>query len=257
MRFGKDSTFEYISKNIYDAGNRDGMFVDLYEIIRQDMHVCLRKVPESDREDILQEIVIAAFSKLQRDLSELQLRSEGGRNAWLYTVAMNKINDLYRQKGSRQEDLVEEEYFFDLNVETESDEYSKLIESYEVNPIIVQILCELSTVRTTPEKIMAAMYSKLIINLEECGKFNGKPGETEKRLKGKTLFSIREEMEKDLSRLLERQIPREIFAPIDQKLEAINRDGDRVGNQQFELNVKTITDATNRVFTKVVKVVKR
>ena len=254
MRFSTDE-FYYELKEHATNPNEDGsIFTLLYDTMKTDLMGFISSNLGGDlkneADDVFHMVYLSVWRALPQFLNNSELMHENQRAAWLMTITNRRIADCLRKYyHMKNEQPLEDELINsipDNNSQPEKQVFDKMISEK-----VLLSLTQLFSIKTSPEKIIGFLYSKIIIPIETGGRCNGRPTETAERLVGKTLFEIRNEIVDDLEMTFEGHIPLEVFTVFDEKLNKKNEKGIPVGEQQFGLDIKKITDGTNRIQTKL------
>lgn len=124
-----------------------------------------------------------------------------------------------------------------------------MVES-EVSKKLLEKLTQLYSINTSPEKLIAFTYSRLIFPY--IGDVvSGKPSKVYEHLYGFRLYDLYECMVDDLMSVIDGFIPKETFLPLREKLDIIDSDGHAIGEKSFDLQVRQITDGVHRIHKKL------
>ena len=257
MKFSSDEYFSRLMIEIMNEDEEDIAFSQLRNVIKAEVYnqICM-SVDVQDREDILSEVIVVVVRQLPIFIQNSKDKSEAQRAEWIHRVTHGVIVAYYRQRKKN--------YTVPLVVPQFDKEDSKLKEIVDdkLNPEIVfiekefdlvylELLQALFNIRTSPEKLMAFVYSRIIFN--EYGRINGKSTFAQEHLHGKSLYQIMEEMQFELEQSFQKKIPSYVYEGLKKKLTEKDSEGYDVGDHIFELNVLKIMDGNSRIQKKMAK----
>lgn len=236
MTFGEHETFRLIGRALSEGEETD--YDSLCRIIYDDAGALLKRrgrgLSRADAEDVLQDIVCKVIRNLPRFYQQSADKSPGERNAWLRTIVENEKNNYYRAKTRELEQL---EYDDAIGQYTEDD----FVRRIAARDALLEALKGSFAIATTPEKIMAFVYNRLLGAL--LGR-NGSPKGIVEEFEGVPLAVMYHRMTLDLSQALACSIPASVLAPLREKVEACP-------DRKFDLTPRTITDSSNWVVSKM------
>ena len=124
-------------------------------------------------------------------------------------------------------------------------EYEKKIPS----ALLVKRLQNACSLNLDPDRLMAFIYSSIIIPLE-LGKMNvdtrtGKPTAASRKLKGKKLGEVFDGMKTDLDTSLEKDLPDSIYSKLEKRLDKVV-EGAKERDKIFNMTAAKISDASHR-----------
>lgn len=279
MRFASQDFFDKLKEAIIDENGDDSIYTELYDVLLHDTRYrIIRNVGFQDWEDVFQEVAWAVIRQLPRYLMKSENMHEAQRQAWLNLIVdrksaswLEKINQMKKQKKKEQEgqedskrqkkrtlslDMLQElneESHNPIKLAKESDSTKSpetiMVES-EVSKKLLEKLTQLYSINTSPEKLIAFTYSRLIFPYMGDG-VSGKPSKVYEHLYGFRLYDLYECMMDDLMSVIDGFIPKETFLPLRKKLDIIDSDGDAIGEKSFDLQVRQITDGVHRIHKKL------
>ncbi len=252
MRFTSVEFIEYLKSEFNTADCcSDNLFLELNSAIKQEVYgSILKKVPSDFVEDVYQEVCLSVWKNIYEFILTMGNKDEYQRKKWITTITNRRITDFYRSFYSK---VYENEVYDELTLENESLGYYDYFSNIdkELDDEMQELLISIFSINTSAEKIIGYMFAKIIISE---GKGGAKPKQTEQSLKGKKLFDLLILLRKELPLVLGATIPDKTYFPLEEKLKRIAPDGEIEGNKCFELDVKKITDGTNRIQKKIEEV---
>ena len=279
MRFASQEFFDKLKESIMDENSDDSIYTELYEVLLHDTkYRIIRNVGFEDWEDVFQEVAWSVIRQLPRYLLNSEGMHEAQRQSWLNRIVDGKsaswLKKKYRmnkqkkeeqgsQKGSKQPKniVLSLDMLHEINEETHTP--IKLAEEYdstkspetimveaEVSKKLLEKLTQLYSINTSPEKLIAFTYSRLIFPYMGDG-VSGKPSKVYEHLYGFRLYDLYECMMDDLMSVIDGFIPKETFLPLREKLDIIDSDGHAIGEKSFNLQVRQITDGVHRIHKKL------
>lgn len=264
MRFASQEFFNHLKQELGNDSGDGRIYEEVCYLIESETKWKLARAIsiKEDREDILQEIKIAVLTKLPDFILNSENLHEAQRQSWLNTIVERKISNWCRKPDNLSHDSLDrtssddggEEYMPKELVEATSsmeNEPESVHMDENISAALGSVLYDLFSLRTSPEKLVCFVYSRLLIPQMVQSRHSGKPTETERILRDVTLYEIYDNMIEDFQKLLCENIDPEVFKPLKEKLDQIQEDGQPVGSRQFNLTVKQIVDSTNRVNKKV------
>lgn len=124
----------------------------------------------------------------------------------------------------------------------------------DINPRLEDYIRKILDVKTSPDKLIAFIFSKIIIPVELGGHISGKPRYAAAELKGYTLFELVDKMKHDLSYALRVTLPDDLFISIERVLyqtDEFTGGKKKVGDRKFGLSSAQIASGTNRILDKI------
>lgn len=253
MHFSSDEFYQKLKTEITNPQCDGSIYNVLYEVIKKDVsgYIYNKIKREEDCKEVFQEIYFSVWRGLSDFVSKSEFLCEYQRKAWLNRIVKCRIADFYKQYykyDSKKQDMGEKELEEELERQkcTPKDAIENEVISKEPNRYILEQLKKLFALNTSPEKIIAFVYTKIIIPNETISGFNGKPAATYAIVSGKSLFYLRQDMNQHLKQMFRYPIPEEIYQGLDMKL-IKELDGKLVGDNLFSIDIKTITDGNNRI----------
>lgn len=253
MEFAKDDFYNHLKNEVNNSEGDGTIFFELDKVLKKSIYFLIsKKVPESNRDDVYQNVFFAVWRSLPSYLQNFDNSTEAQRAAWLYEITRHKIADFYEReyKKTRRTSSIEaimEECQSDF---ADSVNIEEIVLNRDINYMLQEALLHIFSLNTSPEKIIGFVYAKIILFLDSSRIQNGKPSEVYEILSGKSLFEIRNNIKYELEEALGKKVPESIFLEFDKKLLIEKEDG-LVGERLFSISVKTITDGTNRIQKKI------
>lgn len=252
LKFGSQKIFDYIKNNLNRA-NDFLWYNELYEIIKCDVSIILSqyKLPEMDKEDIIQEVQIAVSTNLIKFVFNSEKNTTEQRNAWLRKITENRIKTYFRKKYKSMEDPFE-----DALLQIENNRFSfvdnnnieqKIKEEY-LQQRIVNAFSTLFSINTSPDKIMAFVFNRIIGTIE-CAHLNGSPKKVTEEFTGVSLKDMYEIMKHELKNISSFEFPEEVFLPLEEKIDMFTENG--TIEVEFKLSPRGITDSSNWITKKI------
>lgn len=239
MDFGKESTFSLIERALRQNGSEsyDPICKILYNDIGDLLGFLMKGIQKADKENVTQIVIMKIIRALPRfyQSSLNNDYSEQERNAYLKRAVKNEVNTFFRSKASQCNGIINNEIIAD------EDSFEKKIEARDE---FLRSLNKVFEINTTPEKLIAFVYNRLISALS--GK-NGKPQEISLEFYSKEIIDLYEMMVGDLSSILHCEIPQAVLEPLAIKVM-------KVPHKLFYLSPRTITDSSNQFITKMKKI---
>lgn len=254
MQFGSDGFFQYIKETLTDE-NTPCRYEVIYETVKKDIAFLWKRydLSEQDKQDIEQEIQLTVRRNLVSFVLNSEDKDEKQRNTWLKTVAIHKVNDYfshYYKKGMDKQAPLNEAQ--DLHMNQDGEFCTITSDSLLYDPeqdLLSRLLREICEINTTPDKIMAFIFSKVIpVALEH--RRNGVPKEVIQQLGGKKLGMIFLAMKRYLRAVFQKEIPDYFFAALEEKLQK-SMNGVKWSDQNFQMNARGITDSGNWISKKL------
>lgn len=257
MNWGTEATYQMVKTAVTEGANYNSIFA----VVKEDVKplVTARSVPEHEREDVLQEIYITVLQRLAPYVKNSAALSPAQRNSWLRTLAERRIADFWRGYYREEREVVDTGdasvsrlrkvslSLFDGEDGEERDipqEQQEFVRLEEEDPQrLYRLLTLLFSIRTTPDKLLAFIFNKIIL-ADYAGIVKNKTTAIATRLKGKKLGVIYAAVKIELPRTLDVAIPDEVFAPLRDKL-AEEKDGIAYYERTFDLSPRAITDSSN------------
>lgn len=251
MEFGSQQVFDYIKYNLSNAKNE--LWYDrLYAVVKGDVMGILSayKLQKSDKDDIVQEVKLSVTLHLVQFVCDSEYKTKEQRNAWLRTIAKRKVMDFFRKKYKSLEDSIED---VTLNLEKEKkylscDDIEKKLKENATETKLVRALSVLFSINTSPEKIIAFVFNRIIGTTENSRK-NGSPKEITDKFNGIEIQNMFEIMKQELQGLVSFEIPSSVYLPLIKKIEHATEQG-KV-KILFTLSPRGITDSSNWITKKI------
>lgn len=247
MVFGSEHFFQNIKRGML-AGESEAFYTGVLLVVEQDVRPKVSaEVPYPDNEDVIQQILLAVWISLGKFVKTSSDLAPAQRNAWLMRIVNNKIADHYRDKYACREDMVLDtgrersaapEY--DPAVQA-ARECSQRMDEHRVDELLLYI-CSLNVL---PEKLLAFLYSKVICFLDSGGSLKGSAKCACEILNGRRFSDIMPAFQKDLDRVLGRQVPREVYDALLRKIGPDSMDC------IVEIRQQTVTDSTNYIVKRI------
>lgn len=257
MNFGSDEFYSFINQYIMDP-SREDLYIEIAKVVEKDAKEILYKkgllhsasIKPDDIADIIQEIQLSVRRSLVSFLKNSEGKSPSQRNAWLATIINRRVNDYFRV------------YYRTLNKQSLYSEYEKLattddelFDSFHSAAdfnLILRLIDYICKINTTPEKIIAFLYNKILIALC-CGeRLNGFPEQIAAELNGQTLSRTASIIKDKLSLILSKEIPESVFEGLFEKLDDVT-DGEANGERPFDMTPRVITDSSHWISKKLKK----
>ena len=258
MDWGKQTTYQMVKEAVTDGRDYEHIFA----VVLADVEPLVKasRIPENDWQDVVQEICISVLQQLTIYVQKSGQRTVAERNSWLKRVAARRIADYWRayyyeeketvadngrekvtrnrklslslfggEKGEERDIPQDQREFYLL----EEDDRSQLF----------RLLTALFSIRTTPDKLLAFLFNKIILADYE-GIVKNKTTAIATHFRGKRLGVIFVAAKAELQRSLDVKLPDEVFAPLQAKLNE-EKDGVAYADRTFDLSPRTITDSSN------------
>lgn len=237
MIFGKEDTVQMIEMALNQCSAE--AYDSICKIIYADAKVLIFKyfsgLCQADQEDVLQDVVVKVIQRLPQFYHEAGKYSEAERDSWLRSIVLNQCRDLIR-KQNRMHLNDSAEYNDALNTPDNRD-----IESDIANrDLLLQSLKRIYSLHTSAETLIAFTYNRLLGTLASK---NGSPRDIQDELYMKPLCEICKRIEKELSNVLNYQIPHHVMQPLWEK---VNDNP----TKPFTLSERTISDRSSWVAKK-------
>ncbi len=237
MRFGSQEIFDFIVDNLEHSKDFK-WYNDLYEVIKEDTRQVLPQYcyhfDEDLLDDITQDVALQVFKSLVRFVEQSADKTERQRNSWLKSVIRSKLSDFFN--GEENNISIEDT---DFNIEaifsSENDAIASHNKKENNEMALVNSLKFLFSLNTTPDKIMAFVFSKLIYTYS-TGKVNGQAKKVAKDFAETSLPEMFWEMYEELKDLLFFNIPDDVFCPLIKKIKKTD---------SFALTARKITLGSN------------
>ena len=245
MGFGSDDFFVNLKSEIMNSDGDGAIFYILDREVKKIVYPIIKnRIPYEYTDDVYHEVFFSVWRNISSFIINMEAKTESQRVAWLITITKRRIADYYEKVNKEQNRKV---YLEDIDYEISTNEEISDIEKNEFTSRMYDVLHHLFSISTSPEKIISFIYSKIILSSETSG---GKPSITSEHLHGYILFDIFEMMKRDLELYFDVQIPEKVYDPLLEKLNKVEN-GRKVGEKEYQLTIKTITDATNRIQKKM------
>lgn len=251
MNFGSDAFFCHLKKCVLDESH--DLYNNVYEVVKAYTIKYLNKrgitsannILYKDIDDIIQDIQHTVFINLVSFIKKSGDRTEQERNAWLNTIIRRKVVDCFRKKNNNVF------YADDELLNCIPDNEAQTPKTFtEENKKLCELIAFICSINTTPDKIIAFLYNKIICLCSSTKKKSGSPAIIESELTDVPL-GVAANIVKDKLRVsLHINIPDEIFIGLDKKLESESK-GIIYKNKLFKLDKRTITDSSNKINTKI------
>lgn len=218
MRFGSQEIFDFIVDNL-DTEDFE-WYNDLYEVIKEDTKQILPQYCKSiDKyllDEITQEAALQVFKSLVRFVEQSADKTERQRNSWLKSVIRSKLSDFFN--GEENNISIEDT---DINIEAIISSENDAIASYDKKEnkeiALIDSLKFLFSLNTTPDKIMAFVFSKLIYTYG-TGNVNGQARKVADVFAETSLPEMFQKMYAELKDILFFDIPDDVFCPLINKI---------------------------------------
>lgn len=237
MRFGSQEIFDFIVDNL-DLEDFE-WYNDLYEVIKEDTKQILPRYCKSiDKyllDEITQEAALQVFKSLVRFVEQSAGKTERQRNSWLKKVIYSKYCGFIRKNGlrihedNRKGNTQDQEHYEISSLDEENDiklcaEASADDDPCEIivdvedkrNAVTNSLKC-LFSLNTTPDKIMAFVFSKLIYTYG-TGNVNGQAKKVADDFAETSLPEMFKKMYAELKDILSFNIPDDVFSPLINKI---------------------------------------
>lgn len=236
MKFGKNETFLLIEEALKDESGAayDPVCKILYSDVRMLVNQSVKGIHKSDKDDIIQAVVFNVCRALPRFYytSVNNNYSENEKNAYLKKTVKNEIYTFFRRRPE----------LLSLNDAVNySDERIDNTHILEYREELFGILKSVFGYKTTPEKLIAFIYNRIIGGLSGV---NGKPKEISEEFCNRSILSLYNQMVSDLSEILQCPVPDEVLDPLRSKV-------NKCPDKKFVLSPRTITDSSNQYITKL------
>lgn len=240
MSFGSEENFELIRRYI-----EDGDFSAELEIEKsvtkyaKSFLIRQNEVRREDIEDIIQEVLLAVFTHLQKFYCNSQYMTEVQRNAWLKRIVQNKKNDYLRKNIpiSQIEEPKEDPGQPGIGVED-------IVSLLEKRDVLEKALRNICGQNSSLERILAVLLN--IYCAASRYKRNGSPSLIAKEMKGVPLTEIASFIISQYEGLLGYTLPEDIRGTIFEMASASPE-------ARFTLSTKSVTDCTNYIIKEVKK----
>ena len=237
MRFGSQEIFDFIVDNLEHSKDFK-WYNDLYEVIKEDTkQILLKRCDHFDDDlldDITQDVALEVYRRLVVFVEHSADKTDVQRNSWLKSVIRSKLSDFFN--GEENNISIEDT---DINIEAIISSENDAIASYNKKEnnemVLVNSLKFLFSLNTTPDKIMAFVFSKLIYTYS-TGKVNGQAKKVAKDFAETSLPEMFWEMYEELKDLLFFNIPDDVFCPLIKKIKKTD---------SFALTARKITLGSN------------
>lgn len=236
MRFGSQEIFDFIVDNL-DTEDFE-WYNDLYEVIKEDTkQILLKRCDHFDDDlldDITQDVALEVYRRLVGFVEHSAGMTDGQRNSWLKSVIRSKLSDFFN--GEENNISIEDT---DINIEAIISSENDAIASYDKKEnkeiALIDSLKYLFSLNTTPDKIMAFVFSKLIYTYG-TGNVNGQARKVADDFAETSLSEMFQKMYAELKDILFFDIPDDVFSPLINK---INK------TDSFALTARKITLGSN------------
>lgn len=239
MLFGTKETFSLISSAL--SQDKAEAYEPICKVLYDDARILINRycqgVSATDKEDLLQEVVWNVLRDLPRFFEASTYNTEQQRNAYLKRVVYNICMDFFRKaKKSLLTDAV------DLSEALDAATGDDFVERIENKGAFLQALQGAFEINTTPERLIAFVFNRLIGALK--GK-NGSPKSIVEMYDGAPLQVVFEQMVAELNHILGDEIPDGVLKPLREKVYSANRD------RPFHLTARQIADGSNWIVEKI------
>ena len=258
MNWGNQNNYQAVKAAVYSGAGYDRIFETVLADVRP--LIARHGVPETEREDVLQEICIAVLQNLASFVVNSETLSPSQRNSWLRTLAERRINDFWRSYYREEKTLpdngadaktaqrrkislsaLDGEDGEERDIPQEQRELLLLEE--EDLPHLFAVLEALLSVNTAPDKMLAFLFNKIIL-ADYAGIIKNKTAYIAEQLHGKRLGVIYAAARVELERTLDTALPDRIFTTLRARL-AEEKDGIVYENRLFDMTPRAITDSSN------------
>jgi len=250
-----------MKENIIDE-DYDYFYIEIAKVVEDDAKAVFYKrgftpsynISQEDIEDVLQEIQVSVAKGLVSFIKDSGEKSVGERNSWLATIVTNRINDFFRKIYKNNEIIIQSIDDKDIHADARDDTNP---ENDFINSVcnenvfaVCNALKRIFKIDTSPEKMLAYLFNRFICATSDTKKSSGSPKDVAKQLNGKTIEEAARFMKQKIRNYLEYDIPDEVFAELDKKLNTFVN-GVKNADKIFFLSPKKITDSSNRIADKM------
>lgn len=215
MGFGSDQFFYKLKQEVEKKDGDGSVYFLLNQEVKKVVYpIISNKIPMEYVEDVYQDVFFSVWKNIASYIINMEKKTECQRLAWLITVTKRRIADFYMKIKEIDSETI---YIDDVGYEIVSDDKSSCDDN-EFTLKMKNVLINLFSVSTSPEKIISFVYSKIILSIETT---SGKPSEASNMLKGMKLYEIFDMMKNDLEKCLQVKIPDSVYEPLVEKLEII------------------------------------
>ena len=239
MLFGSERVFSLIGEILnQDDGEA---YEPLCKILYEDIELLINKycqgIQAADKEDLKQEIVWSVIKDLPRYYNQSANKTEKQRNTYLKTLTYNACMDFFRR--AKRSVLSKALDIDDLTLRASEDDFSSRVIDREAFLTALKGAFEF---HTTPDKLMAFVYNRLI---EKLTSENGSPKSIIDRFDGQPLSFMYEQMVADLNSILGIRLPDDVVAPL--RTQIYSGSSEAV----FHMTAHIIADSSSRIVNKV------
>ena len=239
MLFGSERVFSLIGE-ILNQDNGEA-YEPLCKILYEDIELLINKycqgVQAADKEDLKQEIVWSVIKDLPRYYNQSAGQTEKQRNAYLKTVTYNACMDYFRR--AKRSVLSNALDIDDPTLRASEDDFSRRVIAGEA---FLTALKGAFEIHTTPDKLMAFVYNRLIGTLTSV---NGSPKSIIDRFDGQPLSVMYEQMMADMNSILGMRLPDDVVAPLRTQIYSGS------SAAVFHMTARIIADSSNWIVDKV------
>ncbi len=215
--FGAESYYRWLKAGVSagDMAVMEKMIEDVNAYARP--QICLRFSKKEDIEDILQELDLALWKQIAKYVRDSDEYHPFQRQSWLKKLISGVIANYQRAAGHPAGSLEEE---FEKSGLEPDDGGRMEFEVYDrmCNETLAQIILDISSMRISAEKMLTFFYHNIVFFLEGGSRRNGKPQETIRRLRGKTLGQLREELPQAIRQAAGCEVDEKLFRKLDERL---------------------------------------
>lgn len=246
--FGSVEFFNFLRDGVA-AGGGDFFWADVCALIKRDFRGYLfnQGITEQYHEMVFNKVFLAVRHAIPCFIRQSASHTVGQRNAWLVEIVKTKTKEYFRDnanfhKKSGHVSITDIELpYVDRKIE-------KVVDA-GVNSEINRLIKFVCNIDTTPDKIIAFFFNKVIFFLRS-NKFNGYPSMLSKMYNGKSLSELAVFMKHELITELGFKIPESCFKGLDDKLAAVRADGTVMYDCEFKLTAREITDSSSWILKK-------
>ncbi|HCS73589.1 MAG TPA: hypothetical protein DIW17_06925 [Clostridiales bacterium] len=252
VKFGLDTTYEYIKNNI-GAQDNSKWYDYLYKIIENDALSVLSeyKLQKADKDDIIQNAQLSVTRYLVSFVLKSSEYSVYQRNAWLRKIIKSRINDFFREK-SRQYLQPVDEAAKALIIQPASANFTDLAdEQAYFEEQLIGAIERVCSINTTPEKIIAFLLNRVSGSIELSRK-NGSPKDVAKMINGKAIDEAFQILKMKLCCILSVSVPDSALYELIKKIDD-DTSGSRVGSFIISITPRSIADSSYWISRKLNK----
>ncbi len=222
--FGAESYYQWLKAGVLagDMAAMEKMIQDVNAYALPQIRKCFHR--REDVEDILQELDLTLWKQIAKYVRESDQYHPFQRQRWLKALINGVITNYQRTVMAHQADSLEEEQENrgvepDDGGKMETEVYNKLC-----NETLIRIILDICSMRISADKMLTFFYHNIVFFMESGSSQNGKPQETMRRLQGKTLGQLRDELPQAIWRATGCEVDGKLFRELDEKLEGCRED---------------------------------